>query len=199
MKRVFLCFVLALSLYLVLASSALAGKLEDDLHWAVMLRDVNRVRASLDQGANVNAKDEDKSGYTALISAAMNGLTDVAKVLLDKGADVNIKDNYGGTALEYAALFGNADIVKLLLEKGANINEKYSNGKTILDEVNKLIGEDKSNKEKYEEVVRILAYTRSWHVSMLYGNPTQGEPERAVLRFLRGQHHGQRRHHAPHQ
>lgn len=156
MKQILWCLVLVVSFCLSTAAGVSAGKLEDDLHWAVMLRDVNRVRASLDQGANVNAKDEDKSGYTALMSAAMNGLTDVAKVLLDKGADVNIKDNYGGTALEYAALFGNADIVKLLLEKGANVNEKYSNGRTILDEVNKLIGEDKSNKEKYEEVVRIL-------------------------------------------
>jgi ankyrin repeat protein len=155
MKRVFMCFVLALPLCLILASSTSAGKLEDDLHWAVMLRDVNRVRASLDQGANVNAKDKYNSGYTALMSAAMNGLTDVAKVLLDKGADVNIKDNYGGTALEYAALYGYADIVKLLLEKGANVNEKYSDGETILDKVNKLIGEEKSNKD-LEEVARIL-------------------------------------------
>ena len=49
---------------------------------------------------------------------------DVAKLkeLLDKGADVNTKTQYGATALAYACDKGHIEVVKLLLERGANVN-----------------------------------------------------------------------------
>ena len=37
-----------------------------------------------------------QDGYTALHNAAMSGNIDVARLLLDRGADVNIKDNVSG-------------------------------------------------------------------------------------------------------
>ena len=57
---------------------------------------------------------------------------EVVKLLLAKGADINVKNSNGETALMAASSRGNADVVKLLLDKGADINVKNSKGKTAL-------------------------------------------------------------------
>ncbi len=45
----------------------------------------------------------------------------MAKLLLDRGANVNIQDESGNTALHCAASAGKKDIVKYLLEQGADV------------------------------------------------------------------------------
>jgi hypothetical protein len=52
--------------------------------------------------------------------------------LLAKGADVNVKDQYGDTPLHYAAQHGKADMCKLLIAHGSNINDKNRNSETPL-------------------------------------------------------------------
>jgi ankyrin repeat protein len=42
------------------------------------------------------------------------------KLLLEKNANIEAKDNYGGTALKAAERKRNTEIVKLLKEKGAH-------------------------------------------------------------------------------
>jgi ankyrin repeat protein len=56
----------------------------------------------------------------------------VMKVLLEKGADIESKDNEGRTALMRAAIYDQKTIVKLLLEKGADVNSKDNAGHTAL-------------------------------------------------------------------
>jgi ankyrin repeat protein len=55
----------------------------------------------LDKGADVNAKSGDQ-GRTPLIVAVLGGYTDIVRALLERGADINEKDNSGKTALELA-------------------------------------------------------------------------------------------------
>ena len=43
----------------------------------------------------------------------------IVKLLLEKGADVNVQAGQYGTALQVASLSGHEVIMKLLLEKGA--------------------------------------------------------------------------------
>ncbi len=67
-----------------------------------------------------------------LIKAAEKGDTAAVKALLDRGADVNAKDENGGTALMEAALLGNNATVQALLEAGADVNAKNKYGRTAL-------------------------------------------------------------------
>ncbi|HTY48262.1 MAG TPA: ankyrin repeat domain-containing protein, partial [Steroidobacteraceae bacterium] len=53
---------------------------------------------------------------------ARSGHEAVAKLLLEKGAELETKDVYGRTPLLYAAKSGHEAVAKLLLEKGANPN-----------------------------------------------------------------------------
>ncbi|MHC1702632.1 MAG: ankyrin repeat domain-containing protein [Tenuifilaceae bacterium] len=61
-----------------------------------------------------------------LWKAAKNNDTKALIQLLDKGADVNAKTQYGATALMFATDKGHPEAVNILLEKGANPNIKDS-------------------------------------------------------------------------
>ena len=50
--------------------------------------------------------------------------TDVVKLLLEKGANVNVKNGHGWTALHYASRDGNTGVAAELMEKGADVNAK---------------------------------------------------------------------------
>ncbi|KAG5817889.1 hypothetical protein H9Q74_002814 [Fusarium xylarioides] len=63
-------------------------------------------------------------GQTPLSWAATNGHKAIAKVLLEKGADIETKNKDGYTPLSSAALQGHEAMARLLLEKGANIKVK---------------------------------------------------------------------------
>ena len=52
---------------------------------------IDMVKKYIEDGANVNAKDDD--GNTALIMASWNGYIEVVRFLLKNGADVNAKNN----------------------------------------------------------------------------------------------------------
>ena len=96
---------------------------------AVLNNNISEVEKVLAEGANINQQDE--KGYTALIWACMTSsdekCREIAKLLIDKGADVNIKANNGSTALIEAAA-NSHEVFKLLLEKGLDINTKRNDG-----------------------------------------------------------------------
>ena len=64
--------------------------------------------------------------------AVLAGSGEVVKLLSDKGASLNCRDNDGETPLHLAATTGNADIAKILLEHGADVNAEDSFGITPL-------------------------------------------------------------------
>ncbi|QGA20938.1 hypothetical protein EYB26_008648 [Talaromyces marneffei] len=68
---------------------------------------------------------KDSYGRTPLSWAAGNGHDVVVKLLLEKGAELEIKDNISGrTPLSYAAERGHEAVVKLLLKHGAKLETK---------------------------------------------------------------------------
>ena len=56
----------------------------------------------------------------AFYGACRNGHTDVAELLLERGADVNAKGILGGTGLHWAAINGHKETVAFLLAHGAD-------------------------------------------------------------------------------
>ena len=67
-----------------------------------------------------------------LFAAAGRGDSSAIQPLLDKGANIEARNNDGLTALIVAAVSGQTETVRLLLDKGANIEAKNSNGDTAL-------------------------------------------------------------------
>ena len=68
-------------------------------------------------GADVNANNY--KGQICLMYTAQQGRYEASKLLIEKKADMNRKDNYGWTPLYYASWYNKTDIVNLLLENGA--------------------------------------------------------------------------------
>ena len=73
---------------------------------------VDIVEALLDAGADIDATNQD--GWTALIGALGQHRTNVALVLLNRRAAINIRGDNGVTALKIAERNHNAEIVKIL-------------------------------------------------------------------------------------
>jgi ankyrin repeat protein len=70
--------------------------------------------------------------WTALMGAAYCGHVAVARVLLDLGASLDLRDSEGGTALYLAADRCKADVVTLLLQRGADPSLKARGGLNAL-------------------------------------------------------------------
>jgi ankyrin repeat protein len=81
--------------------------------------------------ADINAKDDNNN--TALYYSVANGLTYIAKFLLEHGADVNIRNSNNYTALIKAAKANYPDMVELLIQNGADVNIRNWNGYTALN------------------------------------------------------------------
>lgn len=72
------------------------------------------------------------SGNYQLFQAASKGETQEVNRLLDMGADVNSKHDFGTTALTTASFNGHYETVESLIKRGANINSTGNNGLTAL-------------------------------------------------------------------
>ena len=66
------------------------------------------------------------------MEAIGNGNTEIVKILVAAGADVNMKGEFDDTALHSAASSGHIDIVKILLAQGADVNDKDNQDRTAL-------------------------------------------------------------------
>ena len=77
-------------------------------------------------GAQVNQTTGE--GATALGIAAKNGQDDIVRLLLENGADPNIKSRTGITPLYAACLYGHTEIVRMLLDSGADMDAEMTSG-----------------------------------------------------------------------
>lgn len=91
--------------------------------------EINTVKKLQSERININEKD--KNGATALMHAIWSKKPEAAKYLIEAGADVNAKDNYG-TPLIYAVDYKQHDVINVLLEKGADIEATDYQGETAL-------------------------------------------------------------------
>jgi hypothetical protein len=65
-----------------------------------------------------------EGGDTCLMIAARGGHLDICRLLIDKGAQLEVKGSEGFTPLHFAASRGHIEIVRLLCDRGANIEAR---------------------------------------------------------------------------
>uniref|UniRef100_A0A1I8ATV9 ANK_REP_REGION domain-containing protein n=1 Tax=Steinernema glaseri TaxID=37863 RepID=A0A1I8ATV9_9BILA len=85
--------------------------------------------------------------YIALTETSIDGHFEIAKILMEHGAPVNMKTETFDSPLSMAAGSGHADLVRLLIEKGADIEQVNDDQYTPLME---------SCREGHIELVKIL-------------------------------------------
>ena len=91
----------------------------------------NFIEENKDNNLYLNVKGV-ADGRTVLHYAAEYGTDEMVNTLIDAGAVVDAKDNYGWTPLMCAARYGTPENVKALIAKGADVNAKDEHGNTVL-------------------------------------------------------------------
>ena len=76
--------------------------------------------------------EADEHGRTQLYNACGNGQVDAARLLLDRGAEVDRATKKGATPLFIACENGHVDAARLLLERGAEVDRARKDGVTPL-------------------------------------------------------------------
>lgn len=151
------------------------GSMETQLLSAVDRGDLSEVGRLLDAGADVNTERKvDVKGWslerqrklgvhgiTPVTLAALKGHTDVMRVLIDAGADMDamaVRASDGkavtlvGTALMAAATGGHVDVAKLLIARGANVMASWRNVNALI------IAADTGNRDMVTLLVVAGAY-----------------------------------------
>lgn len=101
----------------IIAPAIVRGR-GDSIELAAIKGNTSRVRLLL-RFSPSDAKFKGFHGYTPLHWAAMGGHTEIARMLIARGADVNALSKEKVSPLYLAAMEGHADVVKLLLKHGA--------------------------------------------------------------------------------
>jgi hypothetical protein len=129
-----------LILFFVLLLTLVSCASPTQMQRASMDGDLNAVRAFLESGVDVNERARGRWGDhmgsrdgTALHVAAHFGQTDVMRLLIEKGANVNAKGAFGITPLWEAIWKGQVGAIRLLLDSGADPELADRDGDTPID------------------------------------------------------------------
>ena len=111
-------FLSLILLVMALQAPAANSTADTALLDAAQQNDLSAVTRALQQGARVNAKT--RYDATALMLGAMNGNIEIVRLLIERGADMNVRDTfYGFTPMAAAMMNGRADVIRFLVEQGS--------------------------------------------------------------------------------
>ena len=167
----------------VVTATPLGASSDEPLIVAVRAEDAAEVRALIDTGTDLDARQPD--GATALHWAVFRQQVNIVGLLVEAGADVNVANELGATPLWLAADNGDAELVGALLVAGADPNAALDGGETPVmtasrtgnvDAVRLLLdaGADPNAREQTRQQTALM-----WSVA-------QGHPEIVALLLDRG-------------
>ena len=120
---VLVCVILFYSGRLLFAQSSQFEK-NNALFYAAASGTVDDVKAAIQNGADVNAKnDKGNTALMMLLDSNSNPDRNVIKALIVAGVNVNAKNNEGETALMFAVSNNHFDAAKLLID--GNLEKPY--------------------------------------------------------------------------
>lgn len=100
---------------------------------AVFLANTARVQSLLGRHPHL-ATALDGRGDQPIHHAARNGDTEIVRLLIEHGADVNAKNTRGHTVLYCAGGHGHLETLQLLLDEGADCNAKFTHeGEALME------------------------------------------------------------------
>ena len=102
---------------------------------AVSEEKTDEIKSLLANGADVNGKDKNYDGITAIFIAVENGNVETVRTLLDFGAKINVRDQEKRTPLMRLDSDATPELVKLLLSYGAKINRVDKEENNVLHHV----------------------------------------------------------------
>ena len=125
----------------------------DELHYAALDNDAARTAELIAEGTDPIVTDD--ADWTPLHSAAQDNAYDTARLLVEAGANVNARNEYGNAPLWVGLMFGKSDtrlpIYTLLKVAGTDLNAPNNNGKSILDLVRSITWDDPGLAELFKD------------------------------------------------
>ena len=100
------------------------------------------------KGTSVNLQSNNGFNVFPIHSAAAGNYTEIARMLIENGAKVNVVQQAGVTPLHSAAQNGNLELIILLLESGAEVFTRMEGGK---------LPADLAREKGFEEIADILS------------------------------------------
>ena len=103
------------------------------LHFAAFFGRYEAAALLIERGAEVDAFGRGWMTGTAMHSAVSRLQSDVARILLEAGANPNVRQSAGWTPLHAAAMNGDLTSVELLLASGADPTATNDEGRSVID------------------------------------------------------------------
>ena len=77
--------------------------------------------------------EQDNKGITVLHRSCLSGQLEAARLLVENGADLDLRDDQGWSSLHYAAYGGDVDVVNLLIDSCVDVTATSYEGKLAID------------------------------------------------------------------
>jgi len=130
-QRAFFLLGICVSFCFLASAAETAPSTSEEIKNIIQSGDLARLQALAEKDpARLQFKDD--RGQTLLHGAAAAGQMDIARWLIERGAEVDARTVEKSTPLMYAALGGKGDMARLLIARGADLEARNSKERTAL-------------------------------------------------------------------